>query len=1041
MNEPENKVYDFEKLKRRIMFIVWAFFILSFAYFFVTATREIPQAVFFILIGSMLLFNIALTIEDVRRKINRKTFFAVIILYAIMLAVLIVYSGRVEEITNSIQSPFFLIFFFPIIFASYYYGLAGAFIMATVVVVLDISASISLLYLLGNENLINAFNFFMLVRVSLYYLIAFFVSFTEEDKMKEAVEVKDEKEKQFKALIEDLKQKNQELVNKINEIKQDKKYSTREIKRNALLLDLSRTLSKELDLMTVLSTTLEKIREMIVYNSAAAFLYNSDKTELIITAHKGLYEEEMKLSLRADIGIPYIVAQTEKVLYIPDTDEDPRFKEITETAKVKSALYVPIEMDDEVFGVICLWRMEKESYGEQDIKLLQTITNQAARSIKNAEIYRKLDTRLNFIVTLWETSKTLTSSLDLSSAWEKVLEQVLKTTSYLFNADKLIFFQYRKETRELVPYIALNVSQGTKDNFIIKLKQDPVMLSDFLRSDFQVKNIVKDPRFSVIAPFAVKENISSMLWSPLIGRNRIIGALALFSTSRRIWTKEETQWLDIFTSMLSMTLENVMLLYDLVSEKNQLQGLIDNVPEGVFTTDANRKILTWNRAAEKITSFKSMEVIGKDCCKFIKCQSMEEEYCTARCFVDEAMNKHKKVDSELENMFIMNKEGNRVPVFITAAPIFNEEGQVAGSILVFRDITKEKEIERMKEEFLATITHDLKSPLASIMGYAELMLNPKLGGVNEGQKEFLDAILRSSKTLQILINNILESTRMEAGKITFNPVIYKLGELVSEIEEMFRPLFAHKNLNFNTNVNSSIIVFSDREKIKEVFINLISNAIKFTPEGGTIAISAYKTDGLVEVRVSDTGKGIPQSEIPKLFKKFSQVKGEKRGTGLGLYICKKIIEAHDQTIGVESVLGEGTTFKFTLATRKPAKERKTELSVMLIVKDEPLIKMMERVFLEEQFKVFSASNIKESREIFNKNILPAVVILDWHLPDGEALEIMDEIRDNEKTENVPILLLCDYREDISGDFDAVVNKPVNFKDLLMKTNAFARSNA
>jgi len=1034
---------SFEKIKERVVIIVWvlAFFSIL-AFLFRKSTLDLPKFIYLVL-GIVILGNIALTIPKIRKILTPNLFLGTIVVYAIMIVAILAYSedsSTFQPTGGAIsESPYFLIFLFPIILASLHYGMRGAAFIATLIGIIDIGANIIMASILKDYNVGEVFGFSTIVRIALYYLIALFISNIQEER-KKIVKVKDEKTEEYKNLIKELENVNKKLKKDIDKVQKERDKADTSAKKTQLLLNISQNLSQNLDLQMILSATLTKIRELVVYHSGAIFFYDSDKSELYMAAQEGLYENEMQMNLRADIGIPSIVAQTMKPLVIKNTKSDPRFKTIEQTAKVNSAIYLPITHEKEVFGVICLWSMEENSYGDEDIQLLTTVTREAARSINNAELYKKLDTRFNFIITLWQISKNLTSSLDLSASWEKVLEEVLKTTGYLFNSDKLIFFQYKKEVRELSPYIAINVSNATKKNFVIKLKQEMGPLPEFLVSNFQVHNIKEEARFSMITPFAVKEGFTSMLWSPLRGRNRLIGALALFSTESRKWTSEDIQWLDIFTNMFSMTLENVQLLIDLVSEKTQLQALIDNVPEGVYTTDANRKILTWNRAAEKITGFKMSEVTGNDCCNFIKCQNVESTFCKHNCPVRQAIEKKEKVDSGLENVFITSSQKDLVPVFLTSAPIFNEEGQVNGAIMVFRDITKEKEIERMKEEFLATITHDLKSPLASIMGYTELLLNPKLGTITRNQKEFLDAILRASKTLQILINNILESTRMEAGKMTFNPLLFKLSDLVMEISEMFRPLLAHKSLNFKSLVDTSIVVYGDREKIREVFINLISNALKFTPEGGLISISGVKLNGQAEVRVSDTGKGIPESEIPKLFQKFSQVKGEKRGTGLGLYICKRILEAHEQNIWVESVVGEGTSFIFTLPTYKPTVDKNVEKSILIVEKDASLAETMERYLIQQGYKVNVASSYNEALDILDKNDqVPKVAVIDWHLPDNEALELMEYIRSDEKLEDMALLLLCDYREEIGGDFDAVVNKPINFRDLLMKANAFAQS--
>jgi PAS domain S-box-containing protein len=855
-----------------------------------------------------------------------------------------------------------------------------------------------------------------------------------------------EKENNFLQTVEKLKSENEFLKTQLKAHPDSPEVSITdsqeiETRQGDFLWNLSMTLTGDLDLMTILSSLLEKLKSITGYCSASVFLYNRDFSELTMPLHVGLYENEMKLNLRPDIGIPGIVSRTGKLIYIPDTSADPRFREIQKSADFGSALYLPVKADTRVAGVICLWNKNRNSYNTDTLKLLSMISKAAARAIKNAELYKALDTRLNFIVTLWEATKSLTSSLDLSFSWENVFEDRLKTTSYLFHADKVIFFQYKSETRELVPYITWNISDETKENFIIKLKQEPIILSEYMRSIFQVNDVTVDSKYSSILPHVQKENVKGMLWSPLMGRNRVIGTLALFSTEARKWTKEETQWLEIFANFFSMTLENVRLLNDLFSEKNQLQKLVDNVPEGVFTTDTDGKIIIWNRAAEAITGYSAVETVNKWCGDVIKCRNRSELLCDLKCFVKRSMETKEKVDSGLEDVFIIHKNKHSVPVFIASVPINDEDGNVVGTIVVFRDITEEKEIEQMKEEFLATITHDLKSPLASIMGYIELILNPNLGELNNEQREFADAILRSGKTLQILINNILESTRMEAGKVNLHPVLFKLQSLVKEIEEMFRPLFNHKMLSFNIDMDSSIMAYGDRDKIKEVFINLISNAVKFTPESGQINISARnrEDEDVVEIKVSDTGTGIPDTAIPTLFKKFSQVKGQKRGTGLGLYICRKILEVHNHTIRVESRIGEGTIFTFTLSRKRTDTRCTGRKCILVVIKDESLKGEISLHFEKNDYKVISAKDLagtKDILELEDKEMHPGAILLDWHLSSRESLFILGLIRENAKWQELPVIVLCEKQEELDGDYDALVRKPLDLSELYAKTDTF-----
>jgi PAS domain S-box-containing protein len=995
-------MHKMEKSEKKFIIIVWLLLVLSFASLFFTTPDNQYRQFSVVHLPALLIFNIFVTVPKIRQSLNKQHSYLILAGYALLTFLFVIVNGAFDFQNADARSLAILILSLPV-----FYFLAISFI--------NIKEK--------SENKLA-------------------------DSLRKELDTSQEKEKQLLEKLENLKKENETLKESTKE--KTVFYDTQIIpaaasigadmdRQGDLLWNLSMTLTSDLDLMTILSSLIEKIKDFTGYCSAAVFLYNQDLSELSMSVQAGLYENAMKLNLRQDIGIPNVVARTGKIMYIPDTTQDPRFKEISQIADFKSALYLPIKSDSRVTGVLCLWNKEPNSYSGERIHMLGMISQAAAKAIKNAELYRALDTRLNFIVTLWEATKSLTSSLDLSFSWEKVFEDRLKTTGYLFHADKVIFFQFRNETRELIPYITWNIKETTRKNFTIKLKQDPIILSEYMRAIFQVEDITVDSRYSSLLPHVQKENVKGMLWSPLMGRNRVIGALALFSTESRKWTKEETQWLEIFANFFSMTLENVRLLNDLFSEKNQLQKLVDNVPEGVFTTDTEGKIIIWNRAAEAITGYSTTETTGKWCRDIIKCKNREDNLCSRSCFVKKAMESKEKSDSGVEDVFLIHKATHPIPVFLASVPINDEDGNVVGTIVVFRDITEEKEIEQMKEEFLATITHDLKSPLASIMGYTELILNPKLGDLNSEQKEFSDAILRSSKTLQILINNILESTRMEAGKVTLHPILFRLHNLVKEIEEMFRPLFNHKMLKFEINMDPSTMVYGDRDKIKEVFINLVSNAVKFTPESGKITVSGEIRDEMVEVKVADTGKGIPEAAIPTLFKKFSQVKGQKRGTGLGLYICRKILEVHNHTIRVESKIGEGSVFVFTLSRSRSDTKRSGNQSILVIQNNETMTKEIKQQFEKNKYQVLTASNLNETKGFLDsEETLPGVVLLDWHLPNRESMFILNTIREDRKWQDLPIILICDQREELDGDYDALIHKPLDFRELLDKTDNFVR---
>ena len=336
----------------------------------------------------------------------------------------------------------------------------------------------------------------------------------------------------------------------------------------------------------------------------------------------------------------------------------------------------------------------------------------------------------------------------------------------------------------------------------------------------------------------------------------------------------------------------------------QLKTVLRSVPDGVFTTDVMGHILLWNKGAEKITGWTAEEVLGRPY-QSILCLACKENS-SFTDVVGEPL-------SDLKDLYITTKNRTHIPVEFVSSPVYSFEGEVREIVRVLRDITRQKEIDRFKDDFIAMVTHDLRSPLSSILGYANLLLNPKANAKEETRFKYTTAIIRACKGLSFFLNNLLDSARLEAGVMTFHMEHFLINDILTEVWELFHPLSQEKGvlLTFD-NVKDSYI-FGDREKIKQVLVNLLANAMKFTSPGGEIELKVKQGETRVELLLRDTGRGIPEDEQPRLFQKFMQVKGERVGTGLGLFIVRNIIEGHCGEIWVESKLGEGTAFHILLS--------------------------------------------------------------------------------------------------------------------------------
>ncbi len=220
----------------------------------------------------------------------------------------------------------------------------------------------------------------------------------------------------------------------------------------------------------------------------------------------------------------------------------------------------------------------------------------------------------------------------------------------------------------------------------------------------------------------------------------------------------------------------------------------------------------------------------------------------------------------------------------------------------------------MKSEFLANMSHELRTPLNAITGFSELMIDGKVGPISSEQAEFLGDILSSSKHLLALINDVLDLAKVEAGKMEFYSEPVSLTKLIGEVTETLRAIVAEKKIVIGTDVAAEVDqVSTDPAKLKQVLYNYLSNALKFTPEGGTVIVRARpETSSSFRIEVEDNGIGIRDEDIGKLFSEFRQLDSgiakKSQGTGLGLALCKRMVEAQGGSVGVQSTFGKGSVF-------------------------------------------------------------------------------------------------------------------------------------
>lgn len=278
--------------------------------------------------------------------------------------------------------------------------------------------------------------------------------------------------------------------------------------------------------------------------------------------------------------------------------------------------------------------------------------------------------------------------------------------------------------------------------------------------------------------------------------------------------------------------------------------------------------------------------------------------------------------------WLVTKSRKTLPISLIVSPLPGEDGQPGESVVgVFRDITKEKAEEAQRSEFISTASHEMRTPLAAIEGYLSLALNEKTAKIDENARKYINKAETATKNLGTLFQDLLTSSKAEDGRLTSYPAVVELGEIIEQVAEAGRFRAKEKKLTLNYVVSSDPGVdrgkvvrpfyysFVDPNRVREVLQNLIDNAIKYTLEG-SITIKLTGNPSVIQIQIQDTGQGIPAEDIPHLFQKFYRVDSSLTrtvgGTGLGLFISKRIIELYNGRIWVESQVGKGSTFFINL---------------------------------------------------------------------------------------------------------------------------------
>ena len=258
-------------------------------------------------------------------------------------------------------------------------------------------------------------------------------------------------------------------------------------------------------------------------------------------------------------------------------------------------------------------------------------------------------------------------------------------------------------------------------------------------------------------------------------------------------------------------------------------------------------------------------------------------------------------------------------ILITLSSVSLSGNAPSSTLVVLRDISREAEVDRMKDEFISTVSHELRTPMTSIKGYTDLLVTNKVGPLSAMQLKFVQVIKNNADRLSALVDDILDISRLDTGRVNLKPEYLALDKIANEVISMLRTQIDEKNLNFTTEIPESLpMVYADANRVAQILVNLLGNAVKYTSPNDSVSLKLKALDKFVQIDVSDTGLGISEEDQLRVFDRFFRAERDADslvdGTGLGLPIAKTFVELMGGQIWLESELGVGSTFSFTLPT-------------------------------------------------------------------------------------------------------------------------------
>lgn len=616
-----------------------------------------------------------------------------------------------------------------------------------------------------------------------------------------------------------------------------------------------------------------------------------------------------------------------------------------------------------------------------------------------------------------EKRNRLIQSLSNTLDKQELLTSIIRNMVEVMDADKGIIILLNAER----DFSSFGVSERGVAQLIGSLDHGPFIRISETKSPYVVlrENCVDERGYHE------EHSTTSDLYLPVMNANNELVAYIILSRVGRTITSLEQQTATGLAKQISLSLDKLAMYEETAKQRQMTQDMLNTIQEGVQLLDLLGNTLQVNRPFCDLIGYEN-HGINLDTPELLRFFAHLRDKVNDPERLIQYLKAIIQDDGETTNgSHVFEMAGSRRKyIQVYAVPLYRNQEKL-GTLLVYRDITKEYEIDKMKSEFVSTVSHELRTPLASVLGFAELLLHKELKP--ERQQRYMTAIHQEAKRLTSLINDFLDLQRMESGRQTYEIEQVEIDRLVREVFSLYSVQSPLHSFHLDLQTGKTKIL-GDKDKLRQVIMNLVSNAVKYSPNGGKVIVVCRDEQDRLLLTIQDEGLGIPPDSLPHLFTKFYRVDNSDRreigGTGLGLAIVQEIVKMHHGEIAVTSESGNGSTFTVMLpisgeqrsATNHPAEADSLPARgaavghVMIIEDDLNLTELLRDELTGSGFAVYTFSEGAKAVAAM-KQLQPDAIVLDLVLKDGEnGWDVIERMQQDPALRGIPIVISSAFEE-------------------------------